>query len=59
MSKDFDKVVLEWKAAHENEHKGMKSEQLDPKNKEHIEEYRATNPKPPGFAVCKQLNLLK
>jgi len=54
MSKDFDKAVLNWRTAQENEYKGMKSEDLDPKNKEHVAQYRTTHPKPPDYAVSKK-----
>lgn len=51
MAKDFDKVVLAWKKAQEDEYKGMKAEGLDPKNKDHVKEYRKTHPTPPGYLV--------
>ena len=51
MTKDFDKAVVEWKKAHENEYKAMKSVNLDPKNKEHVEQFGLTHPKPPDYQV--------
>ena len=51
MSKDFDKAVFVWRASLEKEYKGMKADGLDPKNMEHVREYRKTHPMPTNYLV--------
>ena len=52
MSNDFNKTAIAWKKAYETEYTNMIAAGLDPKNKEHLKNYRLEHGAPSSFQVC-------